>query len=174
MMKAIPLILLLAPVQGFSESQAEEQCSKVKFAQIVRVDDRSKRVFVQIKPDRSRAGIGLRWRIGRRRLWPVVNTGVATVGVRTPIVGERRVAGWAALVFSHRPPPALVGMPPGSLRGAADYEISATVRAERDRLSQSRDWRANTGDTGAAAGRRIARRARRKPLTDSARPDKSG
>jgi len=49
--KAIALLLLLAPVQGLSESQAEEQCSKVKSAQIVRVDDRSKRVFVLIKPD---------------------------------------------------------------------------------------------------------------------------
>ena len=49
--KAIALLLLLAPVQGLSESQAEEQCSKVKSPQIVRVDDRSKRVFVQIKTD---------------------------------------------------------------------------------------------------------------------------
>ena len=50
-MKAIALLLLLASVQGLGASQAEEQCSKVKSAQIVRVDDRSKRVFVQIKPD---------------------------------------------------------------------------------------------------------------------------
>jgi hypothetical protein len=50
-MKAIALLLLLGPVQALSESQAEEQCSKVKSAQIVRVDDRSKRVFVRIKPD---------------------------------------------------------------------------------------------------------------------------
>jgi hypothetical protein len=50
-MKAIALLLLLAPVQGLGASQAEGQCSKVKSAQIVRVDDRSKRVFVRIKPD---------------------------------------------------------------------------------------------------------------------------
>jgi hypothetical protein len=50
-MKAIALMLLLAPVQGLSESQAEEKCSKVKSAQIVRVDDRSKRFFVRIRPD---------------------------------------------------------------------------------------------------------------------------
>lgn len=50
-MRAIALLLLLAPVQGLSEGQAEEQCLKVKSAQIVRVDDRSKRVFVRIKPD---------------------------------------------------------------------------------------------------------------------------
>jgi hypothetical protein len=50
-MKAIALLLLLAPVQGLSDTQAEEQCSKVKSAQIVRVDDRSKRVFVVINPD---------------------------------------------------------------------------------------------------------------------------
>ena len=50
-MKAIALLLLLAPVQGLSESQAEEQCLKIKSAQIVRVDDRSKRVFVRITPD---------------------------------------------------------------------------------------------------------------------------
>ncbi|MGH9751886.1 MAG: hypothetical protein ACREA2_03810 [Blastocatellia bacterium] len=51
MMKAIALLLLLAPVQGLGASQTEEQCSKVKSAQIVRVDDESKRVFAQIKPD---------------------------------------------------------------------------------------------------------------------------
>jgi|SRR5262245_53277063 len=50
-MKAIALLLLLASVQGPDASQAEEQCSKVKSAQIVRVDDRSKRVFARIKPD---------------------------------------------------------------------------------------------------------------------------
>ena len=50
-MKAIALLLLLAPVQGLGAGQAEEQCSKVKSAQIVRVDDRSKRVFVRITPD---------------------------------------------------------------------------------------------------------------------------
>jgi hypothetical protein len=50
-MKAIALLLLLAPVQGLGANQAEEQCSKVKSAQIVRVDEKSKRVFVQIKPD---------------------------------------------------------------------------------------------------------------------------
>jgi hypothetical protein len=50
-MTAISLLLLLATVQGPGASQAEDQCSKVKSAQIVRVDDRSKRVFVQIKPD---------------------------------------------------------------------------------------------------------------------------
>jgi hypothetical protein len=49
--KAIAVLLLLAPVQGLSENQAEEQCSKVKSAQIVRVDDRAKRFFVRIKPD---------------------------------------------------------------------------------------------------------------------------
>jgi hypothetical protein len=49
--KAIALLLLLAPLQGLGASQAEEQCSKVKSAQIVRVDDRSKRVFVRIRPD---------------------------------------------------------------------------------------------------------------------------
>jgi hypothetical protein len=51
MMKAIQLLLLLTPIQGLSDIQAEDQCSKVKSAQIVRVDDRSKRVFTQIKPD---------------------------------------------------------------------------------------------------------------------------
>jgi hypothetical protein len=50
-MKAIALLLLLAPIQGLSHSQAEEQCSKIKSVQIVRVNDRAKRVFVQIKPD---------------------------------------------------------------------------------------------------------------------------
>jgi hypothetical protein len=50
-MKAIALLLLLAPVLGLGASQAEEQCSKVISAQIVRVDDSSKRVFVQIQPD---------------------------------------------------------------------------------------------------------------------------
>jgi hypothetical protein len=50
-MNAIALILLLAPVQGLVASQAEEQCSKVKSPQIVRVDERSNRVFVRIKPD---------------------------------------------------------------------------------------------------------------------------
>ena len=50
-MKAIALLLLLASLQGLGASQTEEQCSKVKSAPIVRVDDRSKRVFVQIKPD---------------------------------------------------------------------------------------------------------------------------
>lgn len=49
--KAIALLLLLATLQGLDVSQAEEQCSKVKSALIVRVDDRAKRVFVQIKPD---------------------------------------------------------------------------------------------------------------------------
>jgi hypothetical protein len=50
-MKAIALLLLLATLHGFGASQADEQCSKVNSALIVRVDDRSKRVFVQIKPD---------------------------------------------------------------------------------------------------------------------------
>ena len=49
--KAIALLLLLAPPQGLGASQAEEQCSKVKSALIVRVDDRGKRVFAQVKPD---------------------------------------------------------------------------------------------------------------------------
>jgi hypothetical protein len=49
-MKAIAFLLLIAPVHGLGASQAEEQCLKVKSAQIVRVDDRSKRVFVQITP----------------------------------------------------------------------------------------------------------------------------
>src|SRR5215475_14240656 len=50
-LKAIAILLLLAPVRGLSENQAGEQCSKVKSAQIVRVNDRSKHVFVAIKPD---------------------------------------------------------------------------------------------------------------------------
>jgi hypothetical protein len=50
-MKAIALLLLLAPFQGLGASQAEEQCSKVKSALIVRVDEGSKRVFLQINPD---------------------------------------------------------------------------------------------------------------------------
>ena len=38
-MKTIALLLLLAPVHGLGASHAEEQCSKVKSAQVVRVDD---------------------------------------------------------------------------------------------------------------------------------------
>jgi hypothetical protein len=50
-MKAIAVLFLLTPVQGPGATQAEEQCSKVKSAQIVRVNDKSKRVFVVINPD---------------------------------------------------------------------------------------------------------------------------
>jgi hypothetical protein len=46
MAQAISLLLLLAPVRELGANQAEEQCSKVKSAQIIRVDDRAKRVFV--------------------------------------------------------------------------------------------------------------------------------
>jgi len=49
---AIAFLLALAPAQGLSDSQENKQRSEVKSGRIVRVDDRSKRVFVQINPDR--------------------------------------------------------------------------------------------------------------------------
>jgi hypothetical protein len=49
-LRAIVFLLLLTPAQCLSDSQENKQCLKVKSEQIDRVDDRSKRVFVQINP----------------------------------------------------------------------------------------------------------------------------
>jgi hypothetical protein len=50
-MKAITILLLLTPLQALSNRQIKEECTKVKSAQIVRIDEGSGgRVFVQINP----------------------------------------------------------------------------------------------------------------------------
>ncbi|HKQ75857.1 MAG TPA: hypothetical protein VJ810_19335 [Blastocatellia bacterium] len=50
-MKTVGLLLLLMLAQVPGETQEKGACLKVKSAQIVRTDERTKRLFVQVKPD---------------------------------------------------------------------------------------------------------------------------